>query len=203
MRVIHLYWHTDPPAGLQHHALTLEVLNGVAAHVWTPANLADVVDRAKSTVERIVPSDRVRHVANVVRWAMLCEHGGMWVDTDVTPLKAFGAYEPLGQFVDASQPWSAAVGAQATPFVCGGPAGHAVWERALAESLDQPEGRSPHASGGGLLGRVVGPHELVLVPANLFASQDATGRSLPVPSGGRLSDHDWATSSLRHRRPGR
>lgn len=199
--MIHLYWHTDPPPELQRRGLAWEVLNEVPARIWTPANLADVVDRAKATIERIVLPDRVRHIANVVRWAMLGEHGGMWVDADVTPLKTFGTYEALGPFVDASQPWSAAIGAHPTPFVCGGPAGHAVWKRALTESLDRPEGRSPHASGGGLLGRVVGPHELVPVPANLFAARDATGRSLPVPSGGRLSDHEWATSSQRRRRP--
>lgn len=201
--MIHLYWHTKPPADLQQRAATWEELNGVPAHIWTPINLADVVNRAEATTERIVPPDRIRHVANVVRWAMLYEHGGMWADADVTPLKAFGSHERCGPFVAASQPWSAAIGAQATPFVCGGPAGHGVWERALAESLDRPEGRSPHASGGGLLGRAVGPHELALIPANLFAAQDARGRSLAVPSGGRLSDHDWATSSQRHRRSGR
>jgi hypothetical protein len=201
--MIHLYWHTDPLPELLRRAVMWEELNGVPAHIWSPAEIPELIERANASIERVLLPDRVRHISNVVRWALLLEHGGMWADADVIPLKPYGSYETFGQFMDASQPWSAAIGSQADPFVCGGPAGHAIWNRALTESLDRPEGRSVHASGGGLLGRVVGPQELALVPANLFAAQDATGRVLPVPAGGRLSDHEWATSSLRQRRPGR
>lgn len=197
--MIHLYWHTKPPPELQLLVATWEETNEITTRLWTPAELPDLAAKVEATNERVLGPDRVRHGANVARWALLNEYGGMWADTDVTPLQDFGSYGPIERLVDPSEPWCAAIGSQATPFVCGGPAGHPIWQRALAESLDHPEGGSPHASGGLLLGRVVGPHELLLIPANLFAAHDSIGRTLAVPAGGRLSDHGWATSSRRPR----
>lgn len=196
--MIHIYWHTEPDAKLQARAERWRVLNGVDVKVWTPETVGDVVAGAEATIDAVLERDRVRHIANIVRWTLLAEHGGMWADADVTPLKPFPPYEGVGSLLEPPRPWCAAIGAAPTPFVCGGPAGHPLWGRVLDEALDEPYGSSASASGGALLARVVAPHELALVPTDLFAEHDARGQRLtPIP-GGRLADHAWATASRRH-----
>jgi hypothetical protein len=200
--MIHLYWHTDPPDTVQHAENEWHRVTDDEIRLWTPAELPDIVARAQANSSGVHERDRVRHVANIVRWHLLAEHGGMWADTDVTPLNAFPTCHPVGRLVDALRPWCVALGPQPTPFLCGGPAHHPLWNRMVAEALDDPAGSSPEASGGCLLKQVAEPDELHLISANLFTKHDARGRTLTLPPGGRFSDHAWATSRQRHQERG-
>lgn len=189
--MIHLFWHTAAPLALRARLEQWQAL-GHDAHLWNPDELGDLRERVAQTDDGVIERDRARHLANVARWYLLTEHGGIWVDTDVTPQR------PFTDLVGRSEPWSAAIGTMPTPFVCGGPVGHPLWQRTLDAALDHPHGTSPEASGGRLLRRTLNPHELELVPASFFADRDAQGRALPTPAGGRYSTHDWTTSTRRY-----
>lgn len=189
--MIHLYWHTDPPEQVRNAADQWRELTDHDVAIWTPAQLRELHERAQAAIGGVHPPDHVRHLANVSRWALLAEHGGMWADTDVWPLRSPADY------LNRAEPWCASIGSLPTPFICGGPAGHPLWTRTLDIALDNPQGTSPGASGGRLLGEVARIHELELVPAALFSEHDATGDPLPVPDGGRYSTHEWRTSFQR------
>jgi hypothetical protein len=180
--MIHLYWHTDPPDDLKRVATEWRHVAGEDATIWTPADLPDLVERARTSCADVVPSDHVRHIANIVRWHVLN-------DTDVWPLRRPHDY------LSRERPWCAGLGSLPTPFMCGGPARHDLWARTLAAALDQPQGTSPDASGGRLLQSMTQPNELELVPAALFTERDSRGRVLAPPPGGRYSTHEWRTSS--------
>lgn len=186
---VHLYWHTEPPAELVALAEHWSAITGDQAIVWHPGNLADLHERINERAGDVDEQDRRRHGANVARWFVLGSFGGLWADTDVTPLRALPA--DWGR-----TPWSAGLGGTPTPFLCGGPPGP-PWDRALAESLGRPQGASPHASGGSALARVCRRGDLLLRPAGLFAATDAAGRPLPEPPAGRYCSHGWATSRQR------
>jgi hypothetical protein len=188
--MIHLYWHTDPPDSVSRTAVRWRETMQMAVRIWTPNQLPEIKRQVDEAISGVAEQDHLRHIANVMRWAILAERGGIWADTDVTPLRSF-----LPLLAD-DRPWSAAIGTVPTPFVCGGPPCD-LWARAFAASIDHPEGTSPEASGGRLLQTVLRPHELVLRSASLFAEVDALGRSLPEPAEGRYSTHQWATSSRR------
>jgi hypothetical protein len=191
--MIHIYWHTDPSEAVQRAAEAWRQIAGEGAVIWTPADLPAIVERAQASCEDVALIDHVRHVANVVRWHLLYEQGGVWADADVTPLR-----RPNG-YLSRQNPWCVGLGSVPTPFICGGPAGHDLWARTLAAALDHPQGSSPAASGGRLLQSMAQPSELELVPAKLFAERDASGRLLPTPPGGRYCTHEWRTSAARRR----
>lgn len=186
---IHLYWHTEPPAELAALAERWSTVTGHQAIVWHPGILGDLHELISDSIGDVDERDHRRHGANVARWFLLSSLGGLWADTDVTPLRALPA-----DWADA--PWSAGLARTPTPFICGGPPG-APWDRALAESLGRPQGTSPHASGGAALARACRRGDLLLRPAGLFAATDAAGRPLPEPPGGRYCSHEWATSRQR------
>lgn len=195
--MIHIYWHTTPPDDLLERADAWRAICSCEVQIWTPAHLPELVARAQTTIAGVHAFDRVRHVANCARWLLLRDHGGVWADADVTPL------QPLGERLTSDKPWCAGHENMPTPFMCGGPAGHPLWGRTLAAALNRPEGTSPNASGGRLLARTAQPGELHLEPFGLFTAHDADDRELvPVP-GGRLTDHEWATSRLRNGREAR
>lgn len=164
-------------------------MRGADVRLWLPETLSDDLSaQIESSCESIDVRDRVRHRANLTRWWVLSTFGGMWADVDVVPLRAFD------ERWNAS-PWCAALDVP-TPFVCGGPAGHDLWQRVLDESLQPAASTSPLASGGRALARVeLG--ELRRLPAGWFAERDAVARLLPEPPGGRFSDHRWSTSRRR------
>lgn len=191
--MIHLYWHTDPPEDVRNTAERWRELTDHDVAIWTPDQLAELHERARATISGVHPPDHVRHLANISRWALLVEHGGMWADTDVWPLR-----DP-GDYPDRGEPWCAAIGNLPTPFICGGPAGHPLWARTLDIALDNPQGTSPGASGGRLLGETANLHELHLEPAALFCEHDSAGRPMPEPAEGRYTTHEWRTSSQRRR----
>lgn len=194
--MIHLYWHTEPTDQVRQAAEEWGRVAGERTTVWTPTDLPDLHRRSLESCEGVAAVDHVRHVANIARWHLLYEHGGMWADTDVTPLR-----RPNG-YLTRQQPWCASLGSVPTPFMCGGPPHHDLWARTLAAALDHPQGSSPQASGGRLLQSIALPGELELVPAKLFAERDANGRLLAEPSGGRYSTHEWRTSAARRRAQG-
>lgn len=186
--MIHIYWHTSPTRRVR-EAVEKWQDTGEDVALWSSSDLGELFARIIANSAAVEQGDRVRHGANVVRWHLLAAYGGIWADADAIPLRALPPMPEL--------PWCAAIGMVPTPFLCGGPAGHDLWQRTLAAALDHPAGTSPHASGGRLLGRVAEPGELTLLPAGWFSAIDAAGRPLPEPPGGRFMLHDWATSKIR------
>ena len=192
--MIHLYW--DAPAPPEHALDACQRwqrrVPAEDVRLWTPLLLPELHARIRASWAGVDRRDHARHQANVVRWWALGTYGGIWADVDVTPLRALPtAWE--------ARPWCATLYGVPTPFLCGGPAGAPLWDRALAASLERPRGSSPRASGGLMLARIASGRELVPRPANAFARLDAGGVELPEPAQGRYSDHAWRTSSIRYR----
>ena len=186
--MIHVYWHTTPPEWLVENVASWAAI-GETVSVWSPTDFPDLFKWIESTNAGVNEVDQARHAANVVRWHLLYTHGGVWADADVTALRPLPTL-PAG-------PWSIGFGSTATPFLCGGPAGHGLWERTLAAALDHPRGTSPVASGGRLLGRITRAGELTIIPPGRFTATDAAGDPLPEPAGGRYTEHEWVTSKQR------
>lgn len=187
--MIHVYWHTDPPAEVVTHVNRWRALTDETVCLWTPEDLPTrLVAAAKASCADVAPEDHVRHVANIARWHILHAQGGLWADADVTVLRWIPA-----RLLRPDRPWCAGFGATPCPFICAGPARHPLWGRALDAALDHPTGTSPTASGGGLLARLGAP---ALMPGEWFTEHDAAGQWLPSPV--RYTRHAWATSMQRH-----
>jgi mannosyltransferase OCH1-like enzyme len=191
--MIHLYWHTDPgPDELARVEQWQRRMPGEDVTLWTPADLAPLHRDIAKTISNVPAKDHIRHAANVSRWWLLAHHGGMWADMDVTPLRPIPAEW-------SAQPWCASLEGLPTPFMCGGPAQHVLWDRVLAEALHRPQGTSPAASGGRALARVIKRRDgLVLLPAAWFASRDARGAPLTTSLDERFTEHAWTTSRRRY-----
>ena len=139
--MIHLWWHATPvPTEVENNRRRWEDLD-TDVRLWGPDDLVELTERVAATNGDVVEPDRLRHAANVARWALLASHGGVWADTDVTPLR------PLGSYAARSRPWCAGFGSLPTPFMCGGPAGHPLWTRMVDACLDHPSGTSPRERG--------------------------------------------------------
>lgn len=189
--LLHLWWHERPaPRAVAAIADAWRALHPAwDVRLWTDeAELAGPRALAPPGVPQV---DLVRHVANVVRWRLLADYGGVWVDCDTHPLR------PLDPLL-GDRPFSAGAGDMPTPFVIGGPAGHELWLDALRASTTDPTGPSPVASGGRMLARFARNGRLDIIPCNQFADHDAAGTPLPAPPDGRYCTHDWTTSRTRH-----
>lgn len=191
-KLIHLVWIGDDTEHLQRRAEAWATMNPTwTTRAWTGDDLAPLIDQARAGAANVHPPDLVRHLANVCRWWLLANSGGVWVDVDTTPLR------PLDPLL-SDRPFTAAAGMWPAPFVCGGPAEHRLWNAALARSLDHPVGTSPMASGGRLLASVMRVGEIDLLPLRLFTAVDAMGAPLAEIEP-RYSLHEWATSAQRHK----
>lgn len=195
--MIHLYWDEAPPLTVTTNARRWATLNNGEATVWTPVTVDhELIAAAQASATDVYRPDRVRHVANIVRWWLLATQGGVWADADVMPRRRLPTW-----LINAARPWCAALEGQLCPFMCGGPPGHPLWRATLKAALDHPRGTSPGASGGGLLARVAG-RQVTGVPARWFATHDATGAPLLGEDAGLYCTHEWTTSRRRRDRLG-
>src|SRR4051794_38868686 len=95
MLQIHRYWDGPPQAEHQWTARVVTSLHpGAALTDWTPEGLPP-------DVRVLTGSGDVRHDANMVRYALLSQFGGLWLDHDVIPLRSL-----LG----SARCWTAGVG---------------------------------------------------------------------------------------------
>jgi glycosyltransferase involved in cell wall biosynthesis len=116
----------------------LEFLRGQGVQV---AAADEVVPQA--LFERVLARSEIRYFSDIFRYAVLYEHGGLWMDTDVVLLRPFpfrGAY-----FFNLQ--WRA--GAAGEHFICGNviyakpfsPHIRRLYERAIALFFDKTEGK--------------------------------------------------------------
>lgn len=89
--MIHRYWD-DPDTTPAHSAWTTKVITNLhpehELHDWTrddlPDKLLTLLDELDVNVRH---EDIPRHHANIVRWWLLREYGGIWLDHDILPLR--------------------------------------------------------------------------------------------------------------------
>ena len=164
---------------------------------WTKEGLpATVLNQVALTTARVARKDVHRHTSNLVRYALLAEYGGVWVDCDVRPLRPFDV-------LLADHPRFASLYGNPEGALILSPPGHPVFERLLADAgkaagKKQRPG-SLDLSGAGLLKRTIRSFDDVeLLPASAVFGTDAAGRPLDEPglTGGPVADHMWAGSRL-------
>lgn len=160
---------------------------------WTDKSLpADIATLADELAPNVLPQDRVRHRANVVRWALLAEFGGTWLDHDVIPLRCLNEPEAktaaVGGPGPVTGPW-----ARTSSIVNLPEPQHALarWMTAQQRSYDGPPTRCPEASGDGLMARWPGIRTLSFFPLPF----DAQGRC--YVAGDLPAITIWATTSRR------
>lgn len=171
MHVIHRFW--DGPA-LPEHAFTaraIESTQGQRPHDWTPDELPHV------------PLADPRHASNLARYELLYEHGGLWLDHDVLPLRCLAR----------PYPYTAGVGSQRVGCAMWFPKpGHPLLAELLeAGSLAGP-GSAPERSGGRLLNRVAPRYPDVRIERGLLGF-DATGHRVDQAMP-QLAVHLWTSS---------
>lgn len=178
--MIHRY-HTGPPMDVAYFIsgavrdLHDEVVD------WTDETLPDGVRSELDELGGMVPEqDLPRHRANIVRWWLLDEYGGTWLDHDVLPLRR----------LDRGPDVTGAIGSMRCSCVVRLTAHHDLARRMLDEIRQAPEGDSaPAVSGDHLLTRLC-PTDM----GKLHMPHTAVGRLRLTPTWGI---HLWATSSRR------
>jgi hypothetical protein len=192
-RVLHLWWHDrDVPSWVvESRDRWQHVHPHWAVTLWCDEP-ASVVQAVRANDISVVAEDRVRHCANVMRWNLLWKIGGVWVDCDTEPLRAF---DPL---LREDTPFCGSlVRPEAT--VIGGPPGHRLWrELILASARRSSPTTAPKLSGAYALARAIDRvgGVRVLEPGAFF-DHDSDGTPIPEPPEGRWCRHDWRTSSTR------
>jgi len=169
LRLIHRYWTgpdeppVDPPVGTVWHDGDL------------PYSIAAWVDAREAQVR---PSDVPRHRSNMVRWWLLLEHGGLWLDHDAR----LHDDPPDGNWVAAANPFHAC--AAAIQLLPRHPLAYAMLDHIARQP---PSTRTaPQVSGAHPLTNLARHHNV---------------RLEPIPGPGRPPtwiSHDWATSMTRH-----
>jgi hypothetical protein len=146
------------------HSLYPEVLD------WTfdtlPPKLVKLLD----------PNDSPRHISNVVRYWLLHEYGGLWLDYDLIPLKSL---------TGAPQPWTAALHGRREGCAMWFPSPrHPMMADLIAAALTSTHTYTPHRSGAHLLERVGRRHIDVKLES----------RVLPIDAKGRrtFKEEVWA-----------
>jgi len=143
MTFVHRFW-TGPSLPGQGWATAVVQRAHPDAEVagWTletlPADLLSLLD----------PGDDPRHLSNVVRYWLLHEYGGLWLDHDVIPLR---------DLTGARQPWTASLRGRREGAVMWFPApGHQMLAELVAVAAlgTSPSAPSPLRSGAAVLHRV-------------------------------------------------
>jgi mannosyltransferase OCH1-like enzyme len=195
-RILHLWWHTSEiPDDVRDTCDHWHVLHPFwRVRLWTnEPQLSNALAAADATESSVVPEDRIRHRANLVRWHLLRDQGGVWVDTDTEPLYR------LDRLVDTPTPFCGRV-TRAESTVIGGPPQHPLFEMLATEAArPQTTNRAPVSSGSHLLHACLAhfPEVRVLEPGAFF-DIDSDFTPIPEPTQTpRYCRHRWATSSER------
>lgn len=150
---------------------------------WTddtlPAGWNEWLDEHAS---KVIEKDLPRHRANMVRWRLLWERGGVWMDSDVIPLRN------LEQEVGA---WTAAIGDTRTCAIVKLPPGHGL-ARAMLDAVENysgPPASCPYVSGDKLL------NTMTFKVGRLQLPFGSNGACMNVEDP--VAVHVWVTSSDR------
>lgn len=153
--MIHRYWTGDPVSEWSGKAIR-SLHADVEVRDWTddtlPRALVEWLDQHNDDV---IAGDRLRHRANLVRYWLLNEYGGWWVDHDVVLLERLNSLP---------YPMAAAHHTLCT-CVLGLPAGHVMLTEALRRINEArpSQGRSMDVSGERFLDRLRTP-DVTLLP---------------------------------------
>jgi len=164
---------------------TLAVLRDLHPHwEFMEHDHSPIIDESQ-----VKPEDLVRHTSNMIRYQVLGEIGGIWVDHDVIPLRSF---EPLAQ----AGAFTASIEGHREGSVLGFPPGHPMLAHLLHEigANSIRDLKSCSLSGAETLDRIGRSYSDVrLEPAVL--PFDAMGHSTGVRDP--YCVHLWSTSSAR------
>lgn len=152
--MIHRYWNGPKWHGSSFTGSVLRKLHpDIEVKEWGDEHLPDdVLNLIDETLCFVVPSDAGVHRSHVVRWWVLREYGGWWVDHDVIPLQSF---ETLPLLATAAHR-----GGSRCPSWMAFPKGHWLPDTALRHIALSKTGRPRRAiefSGGGLLDALADP----------------------------------------------
>lgn len=187
----HRYWtgiERPPMEPWLHHVVAGLHPNPVE---WTDETLPDHIRQlADETAANALEEDRLRHRANVVRWALLAEYGGTWLDHDVIPLRRL--VYPEARLAAVGGPggqhgtW---VRSSCIVYLPGPQHPLALWMTAAHRNPQPSPQTAPYASGDRLLATAPGVRRMPVIP-------------LPYASDGKrmVGAHfdavtTWATSS--------
>jgi inositol phosphorylceramide mannosyltransferase catalytic subunit len=214
-RIIHHVWAGDDPMPdeFARYRAAWQALHPSWEHrLWGPADLEQFPMVARDVyeeAERHAPRDALRFRSDVARLEILHVHGGVYVDTDIEPLRPIDALVPPGRtaFVARSPNAPATV---LTNAIMGAVPGH-PWLRECIATL--PDAVRQFA--GRHIARMVGPWHItrawerlgcplyvtVLEPRLFFPqSIAARDRGEPVDLTGAYGWHRWATTREKARR---
>lgn len=183
---IHRYWEGEPSTVADLIGMAVRNMHPESqVKDWTPGEVADIpVD-----VSQVRPVDEVRHRSNIIRYWLLHEYGGLWLDSDVVPLDNLFGSVP-------HQIWTAELRGRREGCALRFPAGHPFLAEALASiaAAGPSDLVSADVSGARLLDRCDGDgvgREPRVIPV------DAVG--VLVPSGTpAIAVHLWQTAANRN-----
>lgn len=186
--VIHRWWTGErPPFEAEHTA---------AIRHWCPGwdlvdhdDDADLNEWAGWFAPLVLERDQARHRSNVIRYRVLFEHGGIWLDHDVKVLQSLDRLR--------ASPRLAAVGRQPEgSMMAMTPAHPFLWALLLRIGGDVarqlPADIAPQRSGGRVLREVWPAHAGTVVLDRSTIPHDASGARNYV--GVPLAEHRWHTT---------
>lgn len=183
--MIHRYWTgtAEPPLGPWVADAIANLHPGTQLHDWTdgsiPPELSQWLDAGQ---HKVLTDERLRHRANMARWWLIYQHGGIWLDHDVIPLRNLSGLGPA----------VAAVGSDRSSAIIVAPRGHEL-ARWMLTAIDKYQGAprtSYRVSGDAVLAGAPFPR-LGLIRFPL----DAAGQSLHVDDPAAV--HLYNTSSTK------
>lgn len=196
-RRLHLWWHDPvfPESVSVTRNAWAELHPSWDVYLWCrEEELTLALATAAANNGSVVAQDRHRHMSHLVRWHLLHDHGGVWVDCDTEPIA------PIDDVLTPGTPFCSSLSGP-RPTVIGGPPGHPLWTgliQASSRHTSQPV-TSPTLSGAHVLGPLVGQHpDVRVMESGMFFDRHVDGRDVPAPrTGRRVCGHRWDTSSGR------
>ena len=133
----------------------------------------------------LTEDDDPRHVANLVRYALLFEHGGLWVDNDLIALR---------DLTESAAPWTATLGNRREGCRAVVPASASSDDggRAATREVGHPEAESPNRSGARVLDAAATNHPDVLAEPRVIPF-DRDGKAT-AGAADPMAVHLWDTS---------